>query len=76
MAEVGGLRVHRVVHGSVNHQVAVVNTTADCNYCGGSRLSIGCATGVFYGKGSGEQSGLQNQRRASWASCDGIEDME
>lgn len=66
----GALGVQMVVHGSVNQMAALGRTTVDGTDCSGSRLSIEWATGVFYGKGSGEQRGLQNQRRTSWTARD------
>ncbi len=67
VAGAGGLRVRGVVHGSVNHLGALSRKTPDARYCNGFPLPSEWAGDVFYGKGTGDRSGLQNLRRTSWA---------
>jgi hypothetical protein len=59
------LRLRGVVHGSVNHQGALSRKTPDGRYCNGVSLSSEWAGDVFYGKGAGDRSGLQNLGRTS-----------
>jgi hypothetical protein len=66
VAGAGGLRVRGVVHGSVNHLGALSRKTPDARYCNGFPLPSEWAGDVFYGKGTGDRSGLQNLRRTSW----------
>jgi hypothetical protein len=67
VAGAGGLRVRGVVHGSVNHEVAVGRPAADDRCCCDFQAFHGWGSGALCGKGAGVESGLRNHRRTSYA---------